>query len=176
MMCFPGSWDLGSIGYWLAFDMLWDFSVPCYHKRLARIPMASLDTGWTHLSLGHSSHFGNCRAARHGDHKLIKLCQTWVSVLQTLVAFPAHCSIKIDYIFTQIKTNMGEYALKRSCNSCDVWNIVSAIVVSFICGHYFFQLCLYIYIYIHIYHLNELDPVGCIRGLYCRWIMESWNM
>ena len=47
---------------------------------LARIPMATLDTGLCHPSFMHSRHLDNCRTARHADYKRVKICQTWVSI------------------------------------------------------------------------------------------------
>ena len=63
--------------------------------------------------------------ARHS--LMAKLCQTWVWFLQHLIAFTDHPSVKIGCIFTKF---MGEYAFKISRNCCDVWNIVTAIVMS----------------------------------------------
>ena len=144
--------DMSSLGVVIRGRLDLGFSLTCsgFFMCLVNINDASnCSSMYTHGITGHRLNtfqscvllfLGNGRAARHRDHKLVKLCQTSVWFLKTLGAFTAQCSVKICWIFTRIETYMGQYALKISCDCCDAWNKIRTIVVSLkICGHNSFR-------------------------------------
>ena len=72
-----------SPGYWLVFNMFWvlGLAIICHATNYSK------EWGWSYPSLVHSCHLGNGRAARNADHEQVKICQTWVWILQTFGCF-----------------------------------------------------------------------------------------